>query len=297
MNKDILKDFLENIKSGISKSDVISLEELLGTPIITKEKNINNFTNTKSTVELGTVQNIINNELNKDNVSDIDTYKELDNKIKYVKDFLYPLSQDKKLICLTDQVKHFFTSERYNIYYETVEGFDNNETQNVLSSYNTLPLHVVIKKHFEYIESLIKLLNQNQEECIKAVTSYKECSEKVDENSIYPILYLLSNKEISAQELEDFILMFNDIPIHETTILDLIDLNKKCDIIKHNSNIIVNHYEQITKHWLSLDYNSELFKDLDKIISFLYDSIKSLEKEDSSFDFIIDVLEMKKIKK
>ena len=160
-----LQKFNDELVNGISKDDVISLENFVGKPVITVKHNINKFTSVRSETMVDTVKEDITSVLKENpleadnNYSDLlelmfTSRNKLNRILKYLEIFM---SVDRELIDLFMNEKFMHTYSR------------DNELINITAMEN---LFTVIAYRRDYLQSVLSAYSNSDETSVKLFVNY-----------------------------------------------------------------------------------------------------------------------------
>ena len=228
-----LQKFNDELVNGISKDDVISLENFVGKPVITVKHNINKFTSVRSETMVDTVKEDITSVLKENpleadnNYSDLlelmfTSRNKLNRILKYLEMFM---SVDRELIDLFMNEKFMHTYSR------------DNELINITAMEN---LFTVIAYRRDYLQSVLSAYSNSDETSVKLfvndLNNRSEELNKQDETIILSLLNVIFKNQISSAYNDINFSSGDNLILDNLTIKDMYDFWQS-DIPKTVKNI------------------------------------------------------------
>ena len=234
-----LQKFNDELVNGISKDDVISLENFVGKPVITVKHNINKFTSVRSETMVDTVKEDITSVL-KENPLEVDnnysdllelmftSRNKLNRILKYLEMFM---SVDRELIDLFMNEKFMHTYSR------------DNELINITAMEN---LFTVIAYRRDYLQSVLSAYSNSDETSVKLfvndLNNRSEELNKQDETIILSLLNVIFKNQICSA--------YNDINFSsgDNLILDNLTIKDMYDFWQSNIPATIKSIKSIIKN-------------------------------------------------
>lgn len=194
--RDILIQFRDKIQANkaISRSDVVSLEALIGDNLITKEIHPNSFAEQPIGINVERSLEIVNKEIDNLEVAPLTSYDVITNLRELERDVNLMLSRLKVLSPYATRLSEALSSNDLKFFYD--------KEKNLKDSNSESFLHLIVT-HDEWLRHLLNILDRSYDnipDILDATRIQKGNGEYVDIGSITiaPIISILNNSNLKS---------------------------------------------------------------------------------------------------
>lgn len=276
--RDVLIDFKNTIlkRGTISQQDILSLESMVGEPVITGEKSINYFTKDATTVGVNEIEPIIDKKIEAINVANTLTVQEL---LDLVTQGVYKLNDIRenivgKILAIPQEVVDFINNPAYA---ELYVNNDKGEQELVQAKDEYLFDMLVYNK--EYMNKFLEVTgieNSSYENFLGVIEASGIKSEEVQ---YFPLLDYLVQEGQGEPILQPL------------TLGSLLNLKDKVGNAQNNINdgiVYLNQFKELTQ--IEVLFNMSDIEEKEKTIAKIKNTIQTMSYAANAYDFFTATL-------